>query len=248
MTPVTDGLAGASFCVVVHDVTPFFAGEIDRIVEALRPLIGNRVAGAVVPQWHGSAAGASARRYFRRWSSCFGDFLLHGRTHQRESKWGPISWCTDGADEFTRRSRAETVDRLRRAQIEAQELLGRTLRGFVPPAWQLATSLADVHAAGIDYLMRFGRLEALHRPTIPLATWSWDWGWLPGIHLPGTALGAWRQWFNPLAVPTVVVHPQDVRRGRLPAALRLIRRFLSSGLAPALPCDLIAPETLGEAS
>jgi peptidoglycan/xylan/chitin deacetylase (PgdA/CDA1 family) len=242
MAPVTDRPCRSEFCVVVHDVTPFFAAEIDRILDELQPLIREQLVGAVVPQWHGSRTSAFARRQFAYWLTRFGDFVLHGWTHHRETKRGVVSWCTDCADEFARRSLGETLERLRLAQICAQDLLGQTLRGFVPPAWRLAASIAEIRPAGIEYLLRFRSLEPYKRRPIPLATWSWDWGWLPGTHFPGAALGAWCQWLNPCAVPTVVLHPIDVRRGRLAAALRLIRRLLSSGLSPVLPCNLIIPD------
>ena len=42
-----------SFAVVVHDVAPAFLPQLARIAEALAPRIGRRLAGAVVPCWHG---------------------------------------------------------------------------------------------------------------------------------------------------------------------------------------------------
>jgi hypothetical protein len=186
-------------------VTPFFAVEIDRLLDALQPMVGDCLVGAVVPQWHGCTASASDRRHIGSWSTRFGDLVLHGWTHRRGTKRGVVSWCTDAANEFERLSLGETLERLGRAQIVAEDLLGRPLRGFIPPAWRLAANIAEIRAAGIEYLMRFRCLEPYEKSPIPLATWSWDWGWLPGTHLPGAALGAWCQWLNPRAVPTVVV-------------------------------------------
>ncbi|HEV3340826.1 MAG TPA: DUF2334 domain-containing protein [Pirellulales bacterium] len=235
------GATGSRFCVVVHDVTPFFAEEIERLLKTLQPLIHDRVVGAVVSRWHGTAPNASDRRRLRDWSTQFGDLVLHGWTHRREIRHGIVSWCTDAANEFERLSLGETLERLRRAQLDAEDLLGRPLRGLVPPAWRLAAKITHLFPLGIEYVMRFRSLEAYGKSPVTLATWSWDWGWLPGTRFAGAALGACCQRLNPRAVPTVVLHPLDVRRGCLSAAQRLIRRFLSAGLVPVLPSHLITP-------
>ncbi len=232
---------GAKFCVVVHDVTPLFAREIDQILKTIQPLIRDRVVGAVVSRWHGNAPGASDRRRLRDWSTQFGDLVLHGWTHRREIRRGVVSWCTGAANEFERLSLGETLERLRRAQLDAEDLLGRPLRGLVPPAWRLGAKINQLISLGIEYVMRFRSLEPYGKRPVPLATWSWDWGWLPGTHLAGGALGACCRWLNRGAVPAVVLHPLDVYRGCLPAAERLIRRLLSSGLVPVLPRHLITP-------
>jgi hypothetical protein len=228
------------FCVVVHDVTPFFASEIERLLGTLQPLIGDALAGAVVPRWGGMAPTTSERRLFAEWTTRFGELVLHGWTHRCQPARGVISWCTHAANEFERLSLGDTLERLRLAQLDARYLLGRPLRGLVPPAWRLRTGVTHLHAAGIEYLMRFRSFEACGRSPIPLATWSWDWGWLPGTRFVGSALGTCCQWLNPRAIPAVVLHPLDVPRGCLPPAERLICRLLSSGLVPILPHDLAA--------
>ena len=115
----------------------------------------------------------------------------------------------------------------------------------MPPAWCFAAPVTELEPVGIDYLVRFGSLEPLRGCPIPLATWSWDWGCLPGIHVLGAALGSGRQWLISEAVPVIALHPLDVRRGRLPMALRLVRRLLSSGRLPILPRELLAANRLG---
>jgi hypothetical protein len=239
MPPVEFSPSRFRFCVVVHDVTPFFASQIERLLEVLQPLIGNALAGAVVPRWGGATPGAWGRRWLADGSARFGELVLHGWTHRREAARGVVSWCTDAANEFEQLSPRETLERLRRAQFDAKDLFGRPLRGFVPPAWRLGTGVTHLRSAGIEYLMRFRSLETCGKSPVPLATWSWDWGWLPGTRFAGEVLGTCCRWLNPRAVPAVALHPRDVDRGCLPAAQRLICRLLSSGLVPILPGRLM---------
>ncbi|MFN0052395.1 MAG: hypothetical protein ACKV0T_09390, partial [Planctomycetales bacterium] len=86
--------AAGSFCVILHDVTPVFASEVNSILEQLAPVVGESLAGAVVPCWHGNHPDAAGRRLLRKWSTLFGDVLCHGLTHRRERRPGVISWAT----------------------------------------------------------------------------------------------------------------------------------------------------------
>ena len=67
MTSLAGNLAGSKFCVVLHDMTPIFAAEIDRLLDALQPLVRDRLVGAIVPQWHGNVTSESDRRFFGSW-------------------------------------------------------------------------------------------------------------------------------------------------------------------------------------
>jgi predicted deacetylase len=241
MASFAHGSAPGTFCVIVHDVTPVFTAEIDRILDAIGPLIGDRLGGAVVPAWHGRRTTLSDRRQFAAWANRFGEFLLHGLTHYRETGRGLVSWCTRGSDEFGGVTLGRMLERLRTAKAAAENSVGRSLSGFVPPAWRLAATIADLRTLGIEYLMRFRSLESINRRPISLASWSWDWGCLPGTHRAPAALGALRLFFDSHAVPIVVVHPHDVRRRLLPTIVRLICQFVSSGALPVLPCELISP-------
>ena len=133
-------MAESVFCVVVHDVTPVFAAEIDQILAAFEPLVGGSLGGAVVPCWHGRQADAADVRQFQRWDEQFGELLLHGWTHFRENSPGIISCATGRADEFGGATPAEAARRLTLAQAQVQSIVGRPLRGFVPPAWQFPVS------------------------------------------------------------------------------------------------------------
>lgn len=231
-------MAESNFCVVVHDVTPVFTPEIDQILAAFEPLVGSCLSGAVVPCWHGRRADAADIRQFQRWNEQFGELLLHGWTHFRETSPGIISCATGRADEFGGATSAEAARQLAFAQSEIQSLVGRTLRGFVPPAWQFPVKLADIQSAGVEYLVRFSRCEALGKEPVALATWSWDWGWLYGSSLAGAWLGTLRHVLVPAAVPVIALHPLDVPRDCLRRAVSLTRHLLETGYRPLLTAEL----------
>ncbi|MDB5385820.1 MAG: putative deacetylase [Planctomycetaceae bacterium] len=227
------------FCVMVHDVTPAFSEEIDQILDHLQPIVGKNVSGAVVPAWHGRQLNAIDRGQFQVWDEMFGELLLHGWTHYRQQHPGLVSWLTGRSDEFTGLSPEEARDILSRAQSEMKSVLGTSLRGFVAPAWQFPCQLADIRRAEVEYVMGFQHLESAQGKLIPLATWSWDWGWLDGASRLGAFLGNCRRIWCPNALPVIVLHPIDLRRRHVRHALNLIREFLQEGWKPVLPGEMV---------
>jgi hypothetical protein len=230
----------STFVVVVHDVTPVFAREIDRIVDGLSRRVGRSLGAAIVPNWHGREAGPGDVRQFQEWRSRVGELLLHGWTHFRTQTPGLISALTDRADEFGGLSPQASTERLVAAQSVVQSLLGETLCGFVPPAWQFTGPPVALRSAGVDYVLGFQRLRGTAGGDLPLATWSWDWGGFPGSSTPGAWLGTAVRLVRPSSIPVVVLHPMDVRRGCLPLAMRRIEGLLDEGLEPVLPSELVA--------
>ena len=183
------------FVVVVHDVAPVFLPQLARIAEALAPRVGRCVAGAVVPCWHGRAIEGPGGGFGRFVTGAFGEILQHGYTH-RQDRPGVLSLFTGRSDELAGLSREEVRRRLRLGR----ELLRRALRvapaGFVPPAWQAGeATTAELAGCGFRYLATFGAIRAASGPTtIPLATWSWDWGVLGPLGRVGQRFGdvCWR--------------------------------------------------------
>lgn len=232
------------FCVIVHDVTPVFAPEINQILKHLEAELGNTVSGAVVPRWHGREFDEKSCACFRQWSAEFGEILLHGWTHLRERRPRMVSWLTDRADEFNGLSAAEAIGRIRGGVSLMEEFLEVRVRGFVPPAWQFPIEASQWKHSGIDYVVRFTRIEQRSGRHIPLATWSWDWGRFSWLGRPGAWLGRCARTWNRGAIPVIVLHPADVQRGFLPDAMRLIRSLIGGGWTPALVRDICAPEPL----
>jgi hypothetical protein len=228
------------FCVIVHDVTPVFADEIDTIFEQLLPEAGMALVGALVPCWHGVELDAGGRQIMRAWSTLCGETLLHGWTHRREHRPGIVSWATGRADEFGGCSAQDVIERVCRGHLRLQEIIGRTVSGFVPPAWRLPVNVNDLSDSGITYVLNFRRLQFASGHNVPLATFSWDWGRFSVLSRAGASLGNCLRLWNRHAVPVIVVHPTDVRRGYIACAVNLIRRLKSAGAVPVGIGDLMA--------
>lgn len=230
------------FCVVVHDVAPRWRPEVDQILVRLRPLVGQCVGGAIVPSWHGRHPCEADALQFRNWSMHFGEYLLHGWTHQRDCRPGIVSWLTGQSDEFAGLTAEESQQRVEQGQALVTAILGNRLRGFVAPAWQLPGGIAAIQSAGIEYCLGYFQLSRAAAAPIRLTTWSWDWGWLPVAGYVGAFLGELRRAWQKSALPVVVLHPMDVRRGHINAACRVIQRLIDQGWNPALPCEVAGCE------
>jgi len=231
------------FLVVVHDVTPRFADQLFVIFESLNDLLGSRFACAVVPQWHGDA------ETFRQHETSFwqsvarcDELLTHGLTHQRTKRPGVVSRLTNQADEFGGLTLAEIQARIDKSQQDLRRLFGVAITGLVPPAWQLPVNSQDLQ--GITHVLRWSRIESQRADglSIPLATWSYDWGRFP---VPGFASHAMavlmKKWpGRSTAVPNVAIHPVDLQRGFMPLILSTIRAFMEAGLEPTTSAKLLA--------
>src|SRR3954453_3387524 len=227
------------FAVVVHDVAPAFLPQLARIAEALTPRVGREVAGAVVPCWHGcpiEGPGGGCAWFVAR---AFGEVLQHGYTH-RQDRPGVLSRFTGRSDELVGLPREEVRRRLGMGRELLRRALGVAPAGFVPPAWQVGRATAEeLGRCGFRYLATFGALRAASGPTIPLATWSWDWGVLGPLGRVGHRFGDIYGRLRPATLPCVVVHPADVDRGYLPRVLAVVDRLLGRGRTPGLLSEFL---------
>jgi predicted deacetylase len=227
------------FAVVVHDVAPAFLPQLARIAEALAPRVGRGMAGAVVPCWHGRPIEGPGGGFERFVAGAFGEVLQHGYTH-RQDRAGLLSLLTGRSDELVGLPREEVRRRLGLGRELLRRAVGVEPAGFVPPAWQVGWATAEeLGECGFRYLATFGAIRAATGPTIPLATWSWDWGVLGPLGRVGRRFGDvyWR--IRPAALPCVVVHPADVDRGYLPRVLEVVDRLLGLGRTPGLLSELL---------
>jgi predicted deacetylase len=228
----------ASFIVIVHDVAPPFLSPLHVIADALRPLIGGAVAGAVVPCWHGSTS-TSDYAFWEHTRKCYGEVLLHGYTHRSQRRFEPTSLLTEQANEFTGLSLAEAQDRVQQGQAALGDLLGTLAHGFVPPAWQPGPlTPAALASAGLRYQLSFRYLSTIEEKH-PLTVWSWDCGRIAALGLLGGTFGTLHFTWCPTHLPCVVLHPRDVARGFLRHALARVQQLLASGRQPMLPRELV---------
>jgi predicted deacetylase len=239
MTAPGVGDTNRRFAVVVHDVAPAFLPQLARIAEALAPRVGRELAGAVVPCWHGRPIEGRGGEFRRFVSRTFGEVLQHGYTH-RQDRPGVLSLFTNRSDELVGLPREEVRRRLGLGRELLRRALGITPTGFVPPAWQVGRATAEeLGMCGFRYLATFGAIRVVGGPTIPLVTWSWDWGVLGPLGWVGQRFGNvyWR--LRPATLPCVVVHPADVDRDYLPRMLEVVDRLRRRGRTPRLLSEFL---------
>jgi predicted deacetylase len=147
MTPLTTKAPRHAFLVVLHDVAPPFAIQIEKIVAAMQPLIGSRLGAAVVPSWHGRTLTAADDGFAGFVQASFDEILLHGYEHRRTGGAGLVSMLTGRSDEFNGLSAAEAATRLRCGQQILQERFGRRAEGFIAPTYQRGVLDAPLLAA-----------------------------------------------------------------------------------------------------
>ena len=243
-TARTAGITGEGkrpILVVIHDFAPVFLRELNEIVERLSPLIGRQMSVAVVPCWRGTSQGNSSNAYQKLLNSVE-ERLLHGWTHQSRFPYHPISLLTGQADEMRGLDRQTIIKRIDAGQAAFTELTKQPAFGFVPPAWQLP--IRSVEITSLQFVVRYRAIESCRSPdrVLPLATWSWDWGRLGWLSRGGEFLGTIQQLCNPAAIPCIVIHPIDVRRGYLRRAEQLIQAFLERGFIPTTAMQLMSTE------
>src|SRR5256885_5361835 len=219
----------------IHDVSPRFEGEVDRLIDLLAPHVGTRLAMLVVPNHWGDAPivpGSAFASRLRAWAEQGIEMFLHGFTHRDEAEYSGAAdrmrarFMTASEGEFLGLSSAEAAARIKDGSGLIESVIGRPIDGFVAPAW----------------LYGDGAREALKQSAIPLAedhlrVWSPATGaelaWGPVItwasrtrfRLLSSLAAAAALRHAPLQVLRIGVHPPDVRH---PALVRSIDKTLSA--------------------
>jgi predicted deacetylase len=205
----------------IHDVSPRFESELDRLLELLAPHVGERLAMLVVPNHWGDAPitlGSPFATRLRRWADNGVEIFLHGYFHRDPSRHQGAanrlraSFMTAGEGEFLGLSRGEASSRIAEGRALLEDVIGRPVDGFVAPAW----------------LYGEGALSALADSGIPLAEDHWrvwspptgarlasgpviTWASRTRARLASSLLAAAALRRAPLDVLRVGVHPPDCR-------------------------------------
>ena len=215
----------------IHDVSPRFEGEVDRLRELLAPYVGARLTLLVVPDHWGDAPivpGSPFATRLRGWSDEGLDIFLHGYFHRDETRHQTAGdrmrarYATAGEGEFLGLSREQAARRIADGRALIEHVIGRPIDGFVAPAW----------------LYSRGTLEALEDCAMPLAedhfrVWSpatgdqlargpvITWASRTRLRLASSLAAAAMLRRAPLEVLRIGVHPPDCRH---PALLRSIEK------------------------
>lgn len=223
-----------SLLVSIHDVTPAFRTEVERL-DAMCRRRGLTPALLVVPDWHG-AWPLERHPEFVGWlrfrASAGAEIILHGERHdevglpRRLGDHLRAFGRTDGEGEFLTLGYGVALERIVRGR-DRLRALGLDPLGFVPPAWLCReVTHRAVAAAGL----RFSEDEAgLHifpagaTVAAPALRWSARSGW----RAHGSALVASARWWLQRARPLMrlALHPADLRH---PATARSVERSLDA--------------------
>jgi len=130
----------------IHDVSPRFESEVERLLDALAPYVGDKLAMLVVPDYWGSAPIIPGSRFagrLRAWAESGIEMFLHGlvhrddwkRRHQRAGDRVRARLMTAGEGEFLGLDRTEAAARIERGRMMIEQVTGQPIAGFVAPAW-----------------------------------------------------------------------------------------------------------------
>ena len=236
--------------VSIHDVSPRFEREVDRLLEVLHPHVGDRLAMLVVPNHWGDAPiipGSPFATRLQAWADAGVEMFLHG-FHHRDYTWhdSPFDrirarFMTVGEGEFLGLPRLVAADRIREGRALVEDIIGRPITGFVAPAW----------------LYSRGAIEALADNAVPLAEDHWRvWSPATGEHLARGPVITWASRtplrlasslvaaavlrHAPARVLRIGVHPPDSRHPRLIESIERTLRSATRGRIAARYSDLVA--------
>jgi hypothetical protein len=234
----------------IHDVSPRFESEVDRLLELLRPHIGERVAMLVVPNHWGDAPivpGSAFARRLRNWAETGTEIFLHGYFHRDQARHGAAAdrlratFMTAGEGEFLGLSREDASARIAEGRSLLEDVIGRRIDGFVAPAW----------------LYGAGAIEALRDCAVPIAedhfrVWSprtgtelargpvITWASRTRFRLASSLAAAAALRRAPLRVMRIGVHPPDCRHPALVRSIETTLRTAGRRRRPAAYAELAA--------
>lgn len=234
----------------IHDVSPRFEGEVDRLLDLLRPYVGQRLAMLVVPNHWGDAPivpGSPFAARLRGWSEAGVEMFLHGFTHRDDSRHENKSArlrarvMTAGEGEFLGLSSAEAARRIAEGRALIEGITGRPIPGFIAPAWLYGEGAhRALHESGIqlaeDHFRVWSPATGRRLARGPVITWASRTRFRLASSLAAAA--ALRN--APLDVLRIGVHPPDVRH---PALVRSIEKTMRQAVRrrrPARYVDLLA--------
>src|SRR6476620_2371897 len=114
----------------IHDVSPRFEGEVDRLLDTLSPHVGSKLAMLVVPNHWGSAPivpGSPFAARLRSWAQSGIEMFLHGLVHRDDARHPRAAdrlrarLMTAGEGEFLGLSRAEARARIERGRAIVEQ-------------------------------------------------------------------------------------------------------------------------------
>lgn len=246
MTPSSRRLLLAS----IHDVSPRFEAEIDRLAALLHPHVGERMAMLVVPNHWGEAPlvpGSAFATRLRSWADRGIEMFLHGYFHRDDARHVggtdrlKARFMTANEGEFMALSRAEAGKRIAEGRKLVEDVIGRPVAGFIAPAWLYgAGALEAVSDAGFplaeDHFRVWSPANGEQLARGPVITWASRTRMRLASSL--AAAGTLRR-FSP-DVLRIGVHPPDARHPILVRSIDKTFAVAARKRRPGRYADLLA--------
>jgi hypothetical protein len=226
----------------IHDVSPRFESEVDRLLDVLSPHVGRRLAMLVVPNHWGDAPirpGSPFASRLRDWAESGIEIFLHGYFHRDDARHElagdrlRASFMTAREGEFLGLSRGDAAARIAEGRALLENVIGRRVDGFVAPAWLYSDgarqALADCEMPiAEDHLRVWSPVSGEQLASGPVITWASR----TPMRLASSLAAAAALRHAPLKVLRVGVHPPDSRH---PMLLRSIEKTVRGAAARRRP-------------
>ena len=233
----------------IHDVSPRFEGEIDRLLDVLAPQVGMRLAMLVVPNHWGDAPlvpGSPFARRLRGWADAGVEMFLHGFTHRDAGSHAGLAdqlrgrLMTASEGEFLGLSRHEASRLIVHGRALVEEVIGRSIDGFVAPAWLYGRGTLealDEHKVAIaeDHFRVWSPASGEQLARGPVITWASR----SKARLASSLVAAALLRRAPIEVLRIGVHPPDVRHPRLMRSIARTLAVAGRNRRPAANVDLL---------
>ena len=221
-----------SMLLAIHDVSPRSVDAVLRLRELIANSGGNRsLALLVVPNHWGEApirAGSPFAARLRSWAEQGDEIFLHGwfhrdaAAHARAADRWRARWLTAGEGEFLGLSQAEASRLMRDGRSLLEDVTGRTVAGFVAPAWLYGAG-ARAALAELGFPVAEDHLRVWHPPTGtvlargPVITWATRNRARQASSLAWAALA--RRVLGAGATVRIGVHPGDIESAPVRASI-----------------------------
>lgn len=212
----------------IHDVSPRFSDEVDRLLDQLaRHLDGPKLGMLVVPDYWSSApieGNAAFQRRLHDWAAAGIEIFVHGWAHRDTSHHtGRLNgWrarhMTAGEGEFLGLDHTTALERMVAAKQLIEQATGIATTGFIAPAWLYGPgALTALSEAGFtmaeDHMKVWDPQSGAILARGPVITWASRSEARITSSLGFAALA--RHALKPLTNVRVAVHPGDVHVPRL---------------------------------
>jgi predicted deacetylase len=242
--------SGRILLASIHDVSPRFESEVDRLTDLIAQHVRGHIAMLVVPNHWGDAPivpGSPFAARLRRWADAGTEIFLHGYFHRDGKRHGGAAdrlrarFMTAGEGEFLGLSREEAGSRIVEGRALLEDVIGRRIDGFVAPAWLYGEGArAALRDCGIpiaeDHMHVWSPLSGAELASGPAITWASR----TRLRLASSLAAAAVLRHAPLEVLRIGVHPPDCGHPPLVRSIEDTFRTAAKSRRPGRYSDLLA--------